>query len=193
MAISVSGGRYLSTIVRIPIIYSFLILGIIPLSLISIGLAYLVESGVVAGIQVIPHSSVGSKTPMTLTELRVTAKHGATRDRLRQELDILCFEMEAAGLMDSFPCLVIRGICDYADSHKNKRWQAYAAATAAAFSKDLLNIIPDNQVADTCTAAEVTGRSDFSAGQDKDMEAAVSEGMGNRVSMIIIQDDDIES
>ncbi|CAN9403213.1 unnamed protein product [Alternaria alternata] len=45
---------------------------------------------------------------------------------------VLCFEMEAAGLMNSFPCLVIRGICDYADSHKNKRWQPYAAATAAA-------------------------------------------------------------
>ena len=30
--------------------------------------------------------------------------------------------MEAAGLMDSFPCIVIRGIYDYADSHKNKMW-----------------------------------------------------------------------
>ena len=43
------------------------------------------------------------------------------RDRLRRELNVLCFEIEAAGLMDSFLCLVIRGICDYADSHKNKR------------------------------------------------------------------------
>jgi nucleoside phosphorylase len=57
-------------------------------------------------------------------------KHGGTRDKLGQELGILCFEMEAAGLMDNFPCLVIRGICDYADSHKNKQWQGYAAATA---------------------------------------------------------------
>ena len=40
--------------------------------------------------------------------------------------------MEAAGLMNSFPCLVIRGICDYADTHKSKHWKAYAAATAAA-------------------------------------------------------------
>src|SRR5436305_9523916 len=37
-------------------------------------------------------------------------RHGATRDRLRQELNVLCFEMEAAGLLDNFPCLVIRGI-----------------------------------------------------------------------------------
>jgi nucleoside phosphorylase len=49
-------------------------------------------------------------------------RDGVTRDRLSSELGgILCFEMEAAGLMNSFPCLVIRGICDYADSHKNKR------------------------------------------------------------------------
>ncbi|RYP53460.1 hypothetical protein DL770_010991 [Monosporascus sp. CRB-9-2] len=68
-------------------------------------------------------------------------KHGKTRDQLAQELGILCFEMEAAGLMDNFPCLVIRGICDYSDSHKNKQWQEYAAATAAAYAKELLSVI----------------------------------------------------
>lgn len=47
-------------------------------------------------------------------------KDGLTRDRLAKELGVICFEMEAAGLMDHFPCLVVRGICDYADSHKNK-------------------------------------------------------------------------
>ena len=40
--------------------------------------------------------------------------------------DVLCVEVKAAGLMNSFPCLIIWGICDYADSHKNKKWQAYA-------------------------------------------------------------------
>ncbi|KAJ5148178.1 hypothetical protein N7526_001530 [Penicillium atrosanguineum] len=45
------------------------------------------------------------------------------RDSLAAEKDIICFEMEAAGLMNHFPCLVIRGICDYSDSHKNKEWQ----------------------------------------------------------------------
>jgi nucleoside phosphorylase len=83
-------------------------------------------------------------------------RHGATRDRLRQELDVLCFEMEAAGLMDSFPCLVIRGICDYADSHKNKRWQPYAAATAAAYAKELLYSIPGRQAMEIRTAVETT-------------------------------------
>jgi nucleoside phosphorylase len=76
-------------------------------------------------------------------------KNGATRDRLGNELGVLCFEMEAAGLMDNFPCLVIRGICDYADSHKNKRWQGYAAATAAAYAKELLLSIMPGYHSDT--------------------------------------------
>ncbi|WDK23171.1 hypothetical protein CGRA01v4_14463 [Colletotrichum graminicola] len=54
--------------------------------------------------------------------------------------------MEAAGLMDNFPCLVIRGICDYADTHKNDRWQNYSAATAAAFAKELLEVIDSDDV-----------------------------------------------
>lgn len=69
-------------------------------------------------------------------------KHGQTRDRLAQEFGILCFEMEAAGLMNQLNCLVIRGICDYADSHKNKRWQGYAALSAAAYGKLLLSVVP---------------------------------------------------
>ncbi len=52
--------------------------------------------------------------------------------------DILCFEMEAAGIMTQYPCIVLRGISDYADSHKNDAWQHYAAATAAACAKELL-------------------------------------------------------
>jgi nucleoside phosphorylase len=55
--------------------------------------------------------------------------------------DILCFEMEAAGLMTEFSCIVIRGISDYADSHKNDEWQHYAAAAAAACLKELLGYV----------------------------------------------------
>jgi nucleoside phosphorylase len=83
-------------------------------------------------------------------------RHGTTRDRLRSDQNVLCFEREAAGLMDTFPCLVIRGICDYADSHKNKRWQAYAAATAAAYAKELLSLVPESQVIGAQTTGEVT-------------------------------------
>jgi hypothetical protein len=73
-------------------------------------------------------------------------RDGKTRERLRHELQVLCFEMEAAGLMDSFPCVVIRRICDYADSHKNKVWQPYAASTAAAYAKELLTVISAAEV-----------------------------------------------
>ncbi|RDH16249.1 hypothetical protein M747DRAFT_267006 [Aspergillus niger ATCC 13496] len=69
-------------------------------------------------------------------------KDAKTRDFIARDLDILCFEMEAAGLMDELPSLVIRGICDYCDSHKNKRWQGYAALTAAAYAKALLSVVP---------------------------------------------------
>ncbi|KAI1824905.1 hypothetical protein F4861DRAFT_530659 [Xylaria intraflava] len=69
-------------------------------------------------------------------------KHAETRDRLAQRFDAICFEMEAAGLMDNLQCLVIRGICDYSDSHKNKQWQKYASTTAAAYAKELLSVIP---------------------------------------------------
>lgn len=79
-------------------------------------------------------------------------KDGRTRDQLAGELGILCFEMEAAGLMDTFPCLVIRGICDYADSHKNKQWQEYAAAAAAGYAKELLYRVHPVRVADTPSA-----------------------------------------
>ncbi|KAE8413586.1 hypothetical protein BDV36DRAFT_27700 [Aspergillus pseudocaelatus] len=69
-------------------------------------------------------------------------KDSETRDRLAQQHGILCFEMEAAGLMDELPTLVIRGICDYCDSHKQKEWQGYAALTAAAYAKLLLSVVP---------------------------------------------------
>ncbi|KAN0072229.1 hypothetical protein V8E54_009958 [Elaphomyces granulatus] len=60
------------------------------------------------------------------------------RDNLGKKHKVLCFEMEAAGVMNTIPCLVIRGICDYADSHKNDVWQEYASATAAAYARLLL-------------------------------------------------------
>jgi nucleoside phosphorylase len=70
-------------------------------------------------------------------------KDGRTRDTLAQQLGVLCFEMEAAGLMNHIPFLVVRGICDYSDSHKSKVWQGYAALTAAAYGKLLLSVTPE--------------------------------------------------
>lgn len=81
-------------------------------------------------------------------------KNSYFRDRIAQEQGVICFEMEAAGLMDSFPCLVIRGICDYADTHKNKQWQSYAAATAAAYAKELLGVVKKQGVDELETASK---------------------------------------
>ncbi|CEJ59101.1 hypothetical protein PMG11_07737 [Penicillium brasilianum] len=55
--------------------------------------------------------------------------------------DILCFEMEAAGIATKSSCIAIRGISDYADSHKNEAWQYYAAAVAAGCAKELLSYV----------------------------------------------------
>lgn len=82
-------------------------------------------------------------------------KDAALRDKLGQEKGVLCFEMEAAGLMNHFPCLVIRGICDYSDTHKNKQWQGYAAMTAASYTRDLLRRIPPNKVEAEMRIADV--------------------------------------
>jgi nucleoside phosphorylase len=79
------------------------------------------------------------------------------------ELGILCFEMEAAGLMDSFPCLVIRGISNYSDPHKNDRWKVSAAA-AAACAKDLLLTMPTYDVDRTPTAGNIVAEAVNNAG-----------------------------
>ncbi|KAF5579108.1 ankyrin protein [Fusarium pseudocircinatum] len=75
-------------------------------------------------------------------------KDAASRNKLNKDLggQVLCIEMEAGGLVNHFPCLVIRGICDYADSHKNKDWQEHAAIVAAAFAKELLQYVQPNDV-----------------------------------------------
>jgi nucleoside phosphorylase len=95
---------------------------------------------------VIHYGTIGSSSTVI--------RDSVTRENLKNDLGLLCVEMEAAGLMDDFQCLVIRGICDYADSHKNKRWQPYAAATAAAYAKELLSIIPAQEIVATIKATE---------------------------------------
>ena len=65
-------------------------------------------------------------------------KSGEDRDAIAREAGVIGFEMEGAGVWDIFPCVVIKGACDYADSHKTNAWQRYAAATAAACMKAFL-------------------------------------------------------
>jgi nucleoside phosphorylase len=82
----------------------------------------------------------------TVASANCLMKDAQLRDKLAKQIGVLCFEMEAAGLMNMFPCLVIRGICNYSDTHKNKIWQGYAAMTASAYAKDLLTRIAQRVV-----------------------------------------------
>ncbi|KAK5056244.1 hypothetical protein LTR84_012797 [Exophiala bonariae] len=85
-------------------------------------------------------------------------KDAVLRDELATDHNILCFEMEAAGLMDKFPCLVIRGICDYSDSHKNKGWQNYAALAAALYTRAVIRSLPVQQISKERRLADIMGR-----------------------------------
>lgn len=86
-----------------------------------------------------------------------TLKDGRRRDQLAGDFGVLCFGMEAAALMKDFPCLVIRGISDY-DSHKNKEWQGYAAAVAAAYAKELLLVVPVDEFTGTPDSTRYSSR-----------------------------------
>lgn len=76
-------------------------------------------------------------------------KSSQKRDDIAKQEEAICFEMEAAGLMRDFPCVVIRGIADYSDSHKNRNWQRYAAATAAAFARVFLSFVDKQKLIET--------------------------------------------
>ncbi|OJJ46491.1 hypothetical protein ASPZODRAFT_96755 [Penicilliopsis zonata CBS 506.65] len=65
-------------------------------------------------------------------------KSGGHRDEIAKTERAIAFEMEGAGVCDNVPTVIIKGVCDYADSHKNKKWQAYAAAVGAACMKAFL-------------------------------------------------------
>lgn len=86
-------------------------------------------------------------------------KDAVERNRIRALTSAKCIEMEAAGLMNSFPCLVVRGICDYADKYKNDKWHTYAAATAAAYAKTLLSYVSPTQTSHERSISTLFGES----------------------------------
>ncbi|KAL4757124.1 5'-methylthioadenosine/S-adenosylhomocysteine nucleosidase family protein [Aspergillus foveolatus] len=130
-----------------------------------------------------PQDLVVPRTPRTGSAVKIhygTIASGnqvmtdsVTRDRLSSELGgILCFEMEAAGLMNNLPCLVIRGISDYCDSHKNASWQPFAAAVAAAYAKEVLALHPASSGLEQPDGMSVpTCRSAFSRSQADEAKA----------------------
>ncbi|KAF2999955.1 hypothetical protein E8E14_003465 [Neopestalotiopsis sp. 37M] len=68
----------------------------------------------------------------------IVMKSGEDRDEIGRREKVIAFEMEGAGVWDNVPTIIVKGVCDYADSHKNKDWQKYAATTAASCVKALL-------------------------------------------------------
>lgn len=74
-------------------------------------------------------------------------KNPQKRNMLKSKYGVLAAEMEASGIADaswnhSVGYLVVRGICDYCDIHKNDLWQEYAALVAAAYTKSLIEMLP---------------------------------------------------
>jgi nucleoside phosphorylase len=65
-------------------------------------------------------------------------KSGKYRDKIAKNHGLIAFEMEGAGLWDEVPCILVKSVCDYADSHKNKKWQPFAAAAATSAVKAML-------------------------------------------------------
>ena len=78
----------------------------------------------------------------TIASGEMVIKNGLLRDYLAQQHDVYCFETEAAGAMTDFPWLVIRGVSDYCDMHKNDLWHGYASAVAAAYARELFFYMP---------------------------------------------------
>jgi nucleoside phosphorylase len=87
----------------------------------------------------------------------IVMKSGKSRDMIAKRHNLIAFEMEGAGAWDEVPCLVVKGVSDYADSHKNKRWQDFAAATAASVMKAILDRYIVTDAAQRPVAAQVNG------------------------------------
>ncbi|KAH7308637.1 hypothetical protein B0I35DRAFT_515720 [Stachybotrys elegans] len=79
-----------------------------------------------------------------IASVDAVVKDAVARDKLAYEKGVICFETEANRVMDPFPCLVIRGICDYCDTHRSNEWQGYAAMSAAVYARTLLRLIPQS-------------------------------------------------
>lgn len=94
-----------------------------------------VQSVIEAGNYTSYHPVVHFGAVASRDQVIKSAQH---RDRIAEDAEVIAFEMEGAGLWDTVPTVVVKGVCDYADSHKEKAWQEYAAATAAACAKAIL-------------------------------------------------------
>lgn len=65
-------------------------------------------------------------------------KSGTHPDAIAKQENAIAFKVEGAGVWAEVPCIVVKGVCDYADFHKSNRWQYFAAATAVSTTKAIL-------------------------------------------------------
>lgn len=89
----------------------------------------------------------------TVASGELAIEDASLRDKLAGRTNVLCFETEASGALTNLPCLVVRGISDYSDAHKNQDWQGYAAAVAAAYARELLFHLTTDQIKECRVAA----------------------------------------
>lgn len=99
------------------------------------------------------------------------------RDKLAKQYNVICFEMEAAGASSSFPCMVIRGVSDYCDSHKNDQWHGFAAAIAAAYARQLFFHMPFSPEAENINVSNITEPA--TTGPSKELIGPISAGAGD--------------
>lgn len=111
----------------------------------------------------------------TIASGELVIKNGILRDQLAKECGVLCFETEAAGALADFPCIVIRGISDYCDSHKNDQWHGYAAAAAAAYARQLFFHMPIDKVKRYMSLAMEDGIDRLSRRQDDQDRQAIAD------------------
>ena len=83
---------------------------------------------------VVHYGKIGSGNTLHMDPVR--------RDELASLYSIMCLEMEASGVVNVLPTLVIKGVSNYADSHKNSEWTRYAALAAAGYAKEFISHLP---------------------------------------------------
>lgn len=83
----------------------------------------------------------------TIASANVVQKKASKRDEIRDKYGAKAAEMEGSGIVDAswngnVGFVIVRGICDYCDSHKNNIWQGYAAVVAAAYTIHIIENMP---------------------------------------------------
>ncbi|KAL7911036.1 hypothetical protein GGI35DRAFT_332667 [Trichoderma velutinum] len=89
---------------------------------------------------------------------------GEDRDRFAEAEGVIALEMEGVWRWEGVPCIMVKGVCDYADGHQGikekRRWQYFATARVAAVIKGLLERYP-HMDGDRDRHVEETPRSHF--------------------------------